>query len=220
MKKRHHFTLVELVVVTVPLLAAMLLPALSAARERARASNCVANLKRIAVEEMMYASDNCNYRVTPTGFTGEYIGNQIDPVGTRRVKDTFYGNYPAAKLILQGYIGADYNGGITAGNKVVFKCPSDVSYSENNTRISYYDAVFAEDKPQAAARYNFNKVKAPGKLAIWFDQHNNLGNAFSNHPNMLNIAWMDGHVEGKLLPENKVFSIETQDSDGWQFLDK
>ena len=219
MKKCHHFTLVELVVVLVPMLAAMLLPALSAARERGRASYCMSNLKQIATAEMMYENDNCNYRVTPTGFTGEYIGNQIDPVGTRSIKNTFYGNYPAAKLILQGYIGADYNGGITAGNKVVFKCPSDVSYSENNTRISYYDAVFAEDKPQAAARYNINKAQAPGKLAIWFDQHNNLGNAFSNHPHMLNIAYMDGHVESKQLPENKVFSIETQDSDGWEILD-
>ena len=91
--------------------------------------------------------------------------------------------------------------------------------TDNNTRISYYDAVFAEDKPQAAARYNINKVKVPGKLAVWFDQHNNLGNAFSNHQNMLNIAYMDGHVADKQLPENKVFSIETQDSDGWKFLD-
>ena len=89
MKKRHHFTLVELVVVLVPMLAAMLLPALSAARERARVSYCENNLKQIATAEIMYEADNFGCRATPTVFTGEYIGNQIDPVGTRSIKNTF-----------------------------------------------------------------------------------------------------------------------------------
>jgi prepilin-type N-terminal cleavage/methylation domain-containing protein len=61
--KKQSFTLIELLVVIaiIAILAAMLLPALQSARDRARASSCVSNLKQMGTCARTYLDDHRDF---------------------------------------------------------------------------------------------------------------------------------------------------------------
>ena len=77
MKKWLAFTLIELLVVIaiIAILAAMLLPALSKAREKARDISCTNNLKTLSTMHQLYTNDNDDYLMPVHRFAGANWGN-------------------------------------------------------------------------------------------------------------------------------------------------
>ncbi|MCM8821893.1 MAG: DUF1559 domain-containing protein [Candidatus Omnitrophica bacterium] len=127
---RKGFTLIELLVVvaTIAILGAMLLPVFSRARENARRTVCLNNLKQIGLATHMYAQDFDGYLPPGTGIVNNGDGSGTStPIWEWRTSDhpTFVksiGGYRGPGYFLKGYRATGR--GQYLPNIEVFICPS------------------------------------------------------------------------------------------------
>ncbi len=200
--KPRGFTLIELLVVIaiIALLAAILFPVFSRARENARKSSCANNLKQIGLGITQYAQDydETMPAVTVGTATGSRWHEQIQPyIKSRQVlvcpsntsTVTITGTSPA---IRNHYLGnGNNNFGAAAGTGFNFRRPMDLTDQSGSAYVTTALAEIQRPSECIAVSENQGSRNSSNLYSI----SGAGGMDFTNHLSSTNFLFVDGHVK-------------------------